>query len=102
MADKTWPDFRKYWMDAYKMYDNMNKLTATESGFGANAMEENGGTSGKDVEWDSSMDNLVAIISSEKRQIETIIATNATLVEQKKAKDLIIGIGECQFGINHN
>jgi hypothetical protein len=38
-ANKTWPNFKTYWIDAYKMYDDMNKLTATESGFGANAME---------------------------------------------------------------
>ena len=77
-------------MDAYKTYNDMNTLTATESGFGANAMEENGGISGKDVEWESAMDNLVSIISSDKWQIETIIATNAILVDQNKTMDMTI------------
>ena len=65
-ADKTWVDFRRFWMNAYKSFDDMNKLTATESGFGANAMAEDGGTSGRDGDWDSAMDNLVAIMSRDK------------------------------------
>ena len=49
-------------------------------------MAEYGGTGGKDGDWDSVMDNLVAIMSSDKGHIETIIATHAILVKQNKAK----------------
>ena len=40
LADRKWTDFRKYWMEEFKSYEAMNKLTATESGFGADAMAE--------------------------------------------------------------
>ena len=77
-------------MNVYKFFDDMNKLTAMESVFGANAMAEDGGTGGKCDDWDSAMEKLMAIMLSDKGQIESIIATNATLVELNKTKYIII------------
>ena len=67
----------------------MNKLTEIESGFGANAMAEEQQTE-RDEKLDDAMDNLVAIMSSDKGQAETLIATNAELVTINKAKDATI------------
>ena len=89
-ADKTWPNFKTFWMDAYKMYDDMNKLTATESGFGANSMEQQITNAGNDIALESAMDNLVAVMSSDRNAIDEIIATNAMLAEQNRVKDTTI------------
>ena len=77
-------------MDVYKMYDDMNKLTATESGFGANAMEERLTNAGNDIALESAMDNLVLFMSSDRNAIDTIIATNTILTEKNKVKDTTI------------
>jgi hypothetical protein len=77
-------------MDAYKMYDDMNKLTATESGFGANAMEERLSNAGNGIALESEMDKFVSVMSSDRNAIDTIIATNAILTEQNKVKDTTI------------
>ena len=77
-------------MNTYKSFDDMNKLTATESRVSANAMVEDGGTGREDGDWDSAMDNLVAIMISNKGQVEQLIETNASLVEQHKVKDATI------------
>jgi hypothetical protein len=72
------------------MYDDMNKLTATESGFGANSMEQQITNAGNDIALESAMDNLVAVMSSDRNAIDEIIATNAMLAEQNKVKDTTI------------
>ena len=77
-------------MDAYKMYKDMNKLTATESGFSSNTTEEHSDNAGSDTALESAMDNLVAVMASDKSSIETIIATNAILAEQNRVKDTTI------------
>jgi hypothetical protein len=77
-ADKTWADFRLYWNNRYTDFEEMCKLTAGAAGFSVNSATA--GEAERDAKIDDAMDNLVAVMSSDKGQLETLSATNASLV----------------------
>ena len=84
LVDRKWTYFRNYWMDRFKEFESMNKLAATELGFGANSMAEEEVKTERDDKLDDTMDNLVAITSYDKGQAEQLIATNAELLAMHK------------------
>ena len=87
-AEKSWVDFKRYWQQRYAEYEHLSKLTAAESGFEANLIHNNGNETGGttnnqlDRKIDDAMDNLAALMSSDKGQLETLTATNAALTAQ--------------------
>ena len=56
----------------------MCKLTAGAAGFSVNSATS--GEAERNAKIDDAMDNLVAVMSSDKGQLETLAATNASLV----------------------
>ena len=68
-AQKTWVAFKMYWTDTFQEHKDINKLTADNAGFGENSAME---SETHDKKLDAAMENLVAIISSEKYQFKTI------------------------------
>ena len=53
-------------------------------------MEQQITNAGNDIALESAMDNLVAVMSSDRNAIDEIIATNAMLAEQNRVKDTTI------------
>ena len=81
-AEKTWVDFKRFWQQRYAEYEHLTKLTAAEGGFEANLVtgDEQQRRGRTDNKIDDAIENLAAIMSSDKGQVETLTATNATLV----------------------
>ena len=84
---KTWVAFKTYWEDTFQEHKDMYKLTAENAGFGANSAME---LETHDKTLNVTMANLVAITSSNKPQVKTLLATNAQLAKQLPDKDLPI------------
>ena len=76
--DKTWNHFKLFWNNRFTDFEEMCKLTAGVAGFSVNSVTS--GEAEHDAKIDDSMDNLVAVMSSNKVQLETLAATNASLV----------------------
>ena len=66
--------FKTYWTDTFQEHEDTNKFTAENAGFGANSAVESESHYKK---LDVAMEKLVAIMSSDKPQVETILTTNA-------------------------
>ena len=86
-AQKTWVAFKTYWTDTFQEHEDINKLTAENAVFRANSAME---PESHDKTLDAAMENVVAIMSSEKPQVETLLATNAQLEKQLSEKDVTI------------
>ena len=82
--ERSWVDFKKYWLQRYAEYEELNKLTTVESTLEAHAAFQDPQNQ-RENDLNAAMDNLVAIMSSDKGQVETLIATNADLTAQIKA-----------------
>ena len=82
--EKSWVDFKKYWLQRYAEYEELNKLTTVDSTLEAHAAFQDPQNQ-RENDLNAAMDNLVAIMSSDKGQVETLIATNADLTAQIKA-----------------
>ena len=76
-----------YWTDTLQEHEDINKLTAENAGFGANSAME---LETHEKKLDAAMENLVAIMSSDKSQVETLLATNALLAKQLTEKNVTI------------
>ena len=77
-AQNNWLAFKTYWTDKFQEHKDINKLTSENAGFGENSEM---GSETHDKTLDAAMENLVAIMSSEKPQVQTIFATNALLAK---------------------
>ena len=82
-GDRSWVDFKRFWQDRFAEYEEISKLTTAEASFEAHAAIGNK-TASRNDELNEAMDNLVAIMSSDKGQVETLVATNAELTAQIK------------------
>ena len=76
--DKTWAHFKLFWNNRYTDFEEMCKLTAGAAGFAINLATA--GEAERDAKIDDAIDNLVAVMSSDKGQLETLAAMNASLV----------------------
>ena len=70
-AQNTCVALKTYWMDTFKEHEDINKLNGIRNTW--------------TKKLDAEMENIVAIISSDKNQVEMILATN-TLLEKKLSK----------------
>ena len=84
LRERSWVDFKKYWLQRYDKYEELNKLTTVDFTLEAQAAIQDP-PSQRENELNAAMDNLDAIMSSDKGQVETLIATNADLTAQIKA-----------------
>ena len=84
-ANRTWADFKSYWADVWSDYEDIQELTGKEAGFGtANAAVTNAAAVTEALE---GLANAAAV---DKTTVETLTATNATLVEELRKKDELI------------
>ena len=79
--------FKTYWTDTFQEHEDINKLTAENTGFGANSAME---LETHDKKLDSAMENLVVIMSSDKSQVKTLLANNTLSAKQLTKKDVTI------------
>ena len=86
-AQKTWVAFKTYWTDTLQEHEDINKLMTDNAGFGANLAME---SETHDKTFDAALENLVAIMSSDKSQVETLLAKNTLLGKQLTKKDVMI------------
>ena len=77
---------KKIWQQRYAEYEHLSKLTAAEGRFEANLVAHNNtrDEGAQDKKLDEDMENLAAIMSSDKGQVETLTETNAKLASQIK------------------
>ena len=73
-AQKTWVAFKTYWTDTFQEHEDINKLKAENAVFRANSAME---PESHDKTLDAAMENVVAIMSRDKSQAKTLLATNA-------------------------
>ena len=78
-AQKTWVAFKTYWTDTLQEHEDINKLTAENAGLGENSAME---SETHDKKLDAAMENLVAMMSSDKSQVGMLLATNTLLSKQ--------------------
>ena len=84
-TQRTWIDFKAYWADVWADYEDIQELTTKEAGFGtANTAVANAAAVSEALE------GLANAAAADKTTVETLTATNASLVEELKKKDEII------------
>ncbi len=77
IADHTWPNWKAHWTAAFAKMHDINRRTAGESTFGANAAEEE--EQGRLIA--SSLDNLANASIQKNSTIDSLIAINAQLTQ---------------------
>ena len=86
-AQKTWVAFKTYWKYMFQAKAGINKLTAENVVLGENSAVESESHYKK---LDAEMVNLVAIMSSDKSQVKTLLTTNEQLAKRLSKKDAMI------------
>eukprot|EP00957_Ditylum_brightwellii_P182790 13922501-Ditylum_brightwellii.AAC.1 len=81
-ANKTWNNFKTYWMEKFGDYDLLRQLTSKEGALGAHATTAAEESDAYD--WEEAMDNLAYAATSSNTQLETLVKTNAELSAQLK------------------
>eukprot|EP00957_Ditylum_brightwellii_P090755 6911674-Ditylum_brightwellii.AAC.1 len=79
-ANKTWNDFKTYWMEKFGDYDLLHQLTSKEGALGAHAA-----TASKEsdvYDWEEAMENLAYATTASNTQLETLVKTNTQLSAQ--------------------
>ncbi len=77
IANHTWPNWKVHWTAAFAKTSDINPMTAGESAFGANAMEEE--EQARQIA--SSLDNLANASIQKNLTIDSLVATNAQLTQ---------------------
>ena len=78
--NRTWHHFKNFWQQRFAEYQELNKLTASDSKFEANTAYDTAGGNAEAI--NNAMDNLAVIMSSDKNAVDTLVANNAKLTEQ--------------------
>ena len=77
VAEHTWPNWKTHWTAAFAEMRDINRMTAAESGFGANAAEEE--AQGRQIA--TSLEHLANASIQKNATIDQLVATNAQLMQ---------------------
>eukprot|EP00957_Ditylum_brightwellii_P091695 6981881-Ditylum_brightwellii.AAC.1 len=69
-ANKTWNDFKTYWMEKFGDYDLLHQLTSKEDTLGAHAATAT--EESRAYDWENAMDNLAYAATASNTQLETL------------------------------
>jgi hypothetical protein len=81
VAKHTWPNWKTHWTAAFAEMRDINRMTAAESGFGANAAEEE--AQGRQIA--TSLKHLANASIQKNATIDQLVATNAQLMQALKS-----------------
>ena len=77
VAEHTWPEWKTHWTAAFAEMRDINRMTAAESGFGANAAKEE--AQGRQIA--TSLEHLANASIQKNATIDQLVATNAQLMQ---------------------
>eukprot|EP00957_Ditylum_brightwellii_P120937 9223593-Ditylum_brightwellii.AAC.1 len=82
VAQKMWNNFETFWTREFTNYELVNRLSAKEAEFGANAATHVSQSTMSELE--DAMDNLVYAATTRNSVLEPLTETNKKLTEQLK------------------